>query len=61
VQVRGTVRLIQNPVYGCQPCQGEGCERHVNSPSACLDELPADRVIAQAIELLERPAGPVPA
>ena len=58
VQVRGTVRLLQNPVYGCQPCQKEGCERHVNSPSACLDELPAARVIAEATRLLELPAAP---
>ncbi len=61
VQVRGTVRLIQNPVFGCQPCHQEGCERHVNSPSACLDELSTDRVIAAAIEMLEPPASPVPA
>jgi heptosyltransferase-3 len=59
VQVRGTVRLIQNPAHGCQPCQQEGCERHVNSHSACLDDLPADRVIAEAIGLLEQRATPV--
>jgi heptosyltransferase-3 len=61
VQRRGRVHLIQNPVFDCQPCQKEGCERHVNSPSACLDELPADRVIAEAIELLEQRESTVPA
>lgn len=59
VQVRGAVHLIQNPVYACQPCEQEGCERHANSPSACLDELPAERVITEALLLLGQPAMPV--
>jgi heptosyltransferase-3 len=52
VQSRGQVRLIQNPVFSCQPCQKEGCERHAESPSACLDALPPEQVLAQATELL---------
>jgi heptosyltransferase III len=27
------------------PCLGEGCDKHVESHSRCLDELPARRVI----------------
>lgn len=30
----------------CVPCHLEGCDRHINSHSQCLDELPASRVIA---------------
>ena len=29
----------------CVPCLGEGCDRHVNSLSNCLQQLPAGRVI----------------
>jgi heptosyltransferase III len=35
----------------CVPCHLEGCDRHINSHSQCLDELPASRVIA-ALEAL---------
>jgi heptosyltransferase-3 len=45
LQRRGNVWLVQNPLP-CLPCQLEGCERRLESYSACLDELPADKVIA---------------
>jgi heptosyltransferase-3 len=35
------------------PCLKEGCDRHVDSESACLTGLPAARAIDAAIELLE--------
>ncbi len=35
----------------CVPCLGEGCDRHINSLSKCLQELPVNRVI-QAVEML---------
>lgn len=47
VQQRGNVWLVQNPLP-CMPCQLEGCERRLDSTSACLDELPASRVIEAA-------------
>jgi len=49
VQRRGNVWLLQNPLP-CMPCQLEGCERSLESYSACLDELPPERVIA-AVEM----------
>jgi heptosyltransferase III len=45
IQNRGNVWLVQNPLP-CMPCQLEGCERRLESYSACLDELGAARVIA---------------
>ena len=44
VQRRGNVWLVQNPLP-CMPCQSEGCERRLDSSSACLDELPVERVL----------------
>jgi heptosyltransferase-3 len=45
IQNRGNVWLVQNPLP-CMPCQLEGCERRLESYSACLDELPVQRVMA---------------
>ena len=45
IQQRGNVWLVQNPLP-CMPCQLEGCERRLESTSACLDELHASRVMA---------------
>jgi heptosyltransferase-3 len=50
-QRRGNVWLVQNPLP-CVPCQLEGCERRLDSYSACLDELSADAVIAAVEEAL---------
>jgi heptosyltransferase-3 len=51
VQRRGNVWLVQNPLP-CVPCQLEGCERRLESCSACLDELPVDQVIAAVDQAL---------
>ncbi len=44
LQQRGNVSLVQN-AFPCTPCQLEGCERRLDSYSACLDELNAAQVI----------------
>ena len=49
VQRRGNVWLVKNPLP-CMPCQLEGCERQLESYSACLDELSAQQVIAAAAD-----------
>lgn len=36
----------------CVPCQLEGCDRHRNSHSECLDRLPASQVIEAVTEVL---------
>ena len=51
MQRRGNVWLVQNPLP-CVPCQLEGCERRLESYSACLDELAAERVIGVVEEVL---------
>jgi len=45
VQTVGRVTVVQG-IKPCVPCLLEGCDRHTASRSACLDELPAARVIA---------------
>lgn len=45
LQTRGNVTIVQG-MKSCVPCLLEGCDRHQASRSACLDELPAARVIA---------------
>ncbi len=45
IQHRGNVWLVQNPLP-CTPCQLEGCERHLDSFSLCLDELSLAHVLA---------------
>jgi heptosyltransferase-3 len=54
-QRRGNVILLQNPELSCVPCQLEGCERHRESYSQCLDRLPAERVIVAVRRLLDAP------
>ncbi len=44
LQQRGNVWLVQNPLP-CQPCQLEGCERRLDSYSACMDELAPEGVL----------------
>jgi heptosyltransferase-3 len=51
IQRRGNVWLVQNPLP-CMPCQLEGCERRLDSHSACLDELPAEQVVAAVDQAL---------
>ena len=54
----GNVVLIQGQ-GACVPCMQEGCDRHLASQSACLQQLSPDTVIRAAGTLLEpaqRPA-----
>ena len=37
----------------CVPCMEEGCERHIRSLSACLQNMPSNQVIAAVQTLLE--------
>lgn len=49
IQNRGNVWLVQNPPscpYNIFPCQQEGCLRHRESHSQCLDELTVEQVLA---------------
>jgi len=46
----GNVYLLQGE-GDCVPCLGEGCDRHINSLSECLQQLPVNRVI-QAVETM---------
>lgn len=45
IQNRGNVWIVQNPLP-CLPCAFEGCERRIDSPSICLDELKIEQVLA---------------
>ena len=54
IQHRGNVALLQNADLSCVPCHLEGCERHRDSHSDCLDRLSPARVIAAAESLLQR-------
>ena len=40
------VRLLQGVAH-CVPCMLEGCDRHIDSFSDCLQYMPAERVIAE--------------
>lgn len=44
-QQRNNVYLVQGP-GSCVPCMQEGCDRHINSRSDCLEKLPVSDVIA---------------
>lgn len=50
-QRQGNVHLLQGE-GDCVPCLGEGCDRHVDSLSDCLQTLSPDRVIQAAATLL---------
>jgi heptosyltransferase-3 len=45
VQQRGNVWLVQH-AFPCTPCQLEGCERNIDSGSACLAALTVAEVVA---------------
>jgi len=51
IQNRRNVWVVQNPLP-CLPCTFEGCERHIDSRSVCLDELTAEQVLAAADQAL---------
>lgn len=59
-QRQGNVFLLQGEKE-CVPCLSEGCDRHINSLSDCLQQLSVNRVI-QAVEtmLAERSAFRIP-
>ncbi len=42
-----TIPVIHHLSKVCWPCQLEGCERHINSHSDCLDDLTLDSVLDQ--------------
>lgn len=47
----GLVIVLQGP-GDCVPCRLEGCERHRDSPSRCLEDLDVDAVLRAANHLL---------
>ena len=49
-QRQGNVFLLQGE-GDCVPCLGEGCDRHINSLSDCLQQLPAHPVI-EAVQMM---------
>lgn len=51
VQQRGNVWLVQH-AFPCTPCQLEGCERKLQSYSACLDALTPQQVMVAIDEAL---------
>ena len=51
-QAQGKLRVLQGRA-ACAPCNKEGCERRVTSPSDCLLALPANDVIHALNSLLE--------
>jgi len=51
VQQRGNVWLVQH-AFPCTPCQLEGCERRLQSYSACLDALTPQQVLVAIDEAL---------
>jgi heptosyltransferase-3 len=51
-QRQGNVYLLQGD-GDCVPCLHEGCDRHINSLSDCLQQLPASSVIAAAELMLQ--------
>ena len=50
-QRSGNVVLVQG-TGACVPCHLEGCHRHIDSYSDCLQQLPAARVIAAIEEVI---------
>ena len=54
IQHRGNVWLVQNPL-SCLPCQQEGCDRHLNSHSLCMDGLSTRQVLAAVDQALRNP------
>ncbi|MES2424325.1 MAG: glycosyltransferase family 9 protein [Pseudomonadota bacterium] len=54
VQQRANVWLLQNASLPCVPCQLEGCDRHRQSRSQCLDEMSAEKVLAVVDAVLNR-------
>jgi heptosyltransferase-3 len=51
IQQRGNVLVVQNTLP-CTPCQLEGCERRLDSYSACLDNLTVGQVLGAVDQAL---------
>jgi heptosyltransferase-3 len=51
LQRRGNVWLVRHPLP-CQPCQEEGCNRHIASFSHCLDLLAPERALTAVDQAL---------
>ena len=56
IQNRRNVWLVQNP-QPCLPCRLEGCERHIDSYSRCMDELSVTQVLNAADLALKAASG----
>lgn len=50
-QQHNNVTLLQSDEPACIPCQQEGCFRHQNSESICLNLFPAEKVVTALKEL----------
>jgi heptosyltransferase III len=50
----GNVYMLQGE-GACVPCSGEGCDKHINSRSECLDTMSTARVMAACDEMLAKP------
>lgn len=59
-QRRGNVILLQNPDLACVPCQLEGCDRHRDSHSDCLDQLAPARVVRWVDRLMDESKAAAP-
>jgi len=57
IQHRGNVWVVQNPLP-CLPCEGLGCDGHLDSRAQCLDELTARQVLIAVDQALARDGGP---
>lgn len=53
LQRQGNVLLVQG-IGACVPCHKDGCERHKESYSRCLDDLPSETVVAAVAALLDQ-------
>ena len=52
-QTQGNVTVLQGAGLACVPCSKAGCEDHLHSRSDCLVAITPDRVLEQALRLLE--------
>ena len=52
IQVAGNVTLLQSSLH-CVPCGRAGCEDHRDSRSDCLQDIGPERVLAEALRVIE--------
>ena len=53
MQTLNNITLLQGP-QECVPCGRAGCEDHHHSPSACLESITPDFVLAQAMAIMAK-------